>query len=125
MMQTDREFLTPEEAVKVDAALLSSKEKFATRLAIYALRCLREISQQQQCAIASITPDQITQWIEQDTNLHDKLEIDGSFTSFFSRLVMSSMKPLNRISEELQIPVANLTVDQVVAGFEKDSQVKR
>lgn len=125
MMQTDREFLTPEEAVKVDAALLSSKEKFATRLAIYALRCLREISQQQQCAIASITPEQITQWIAQDTHLHEQLEIDDSFTSFFSRLVMSSMKPLNRISEELQIPVANLTVDQVVAGFEKDSQVKR
>ncbi|UWU49850.1 hypothetical protein APLC1_4730 [Limnospira platensis C1] len=35
------------------------------------------------------------------------------------------MKPLDRISQELQIPMANLTVDQVVAGFEKESQVKR
>jgi hypothetical protein len=38
------DFLTEDEAIQVDAALLSSKEKFSTRLAIYALRCLKEIA---------------------------------------------------------------------------------
>lgn len=125
MMQPDKEFLTPQEAVKVDTALLSSKEKFSTRLAIYALRCLREIAADKKCAIAAITPNQIIDWINQDETLRDKLEIDSSFEAFFSRLVISSMKPLNHIAEELEIPVDNLTVDQVIAWFEKHSKARR
>lgn len=119
------EFLTQEEAIKVDASLLSSKEKFSTRLAIYALRCLKQIATEDSITVAEITPERITAWIKQDQNIQQQVEIDASFESFFTRLVVSSLKPLKQISLEQEIPVEALTVAQVIAWFEKDGKVRR
>ncbi|MGC9528155.1 MAG: hypothetical protein ACP5D7_21675 [Limnospira sp.] len=124
-MEPNMEFLTPEEAIKVDAALLSSKEKFSTRLAIYALRCLQQIGKEKNCAIAEIHPEQVVEWIKRDEKIQHQLEIDESFEIFFSRLVISSMKPLNQISKELETSVEDLTVEQVVNWFEKDGKIRR
>ncbi len=119
------EFLTQEEAIKVDASLLSSKEKFSTRLAIYALRCLKKIAQEDGITVAKITPERITAWIHQDPKIQQQVEIDASFESFFTRLVVSSLKPLKQISQEQEIPVEALTVAQVISWFEKDGKVRR
>ncbi|MGL5510297.1 MAG: hypothetical protein ACRC2J_05185, partial [Microcoleaceae cyanobacterium] len=59
-------FLTETEAIAVESALLTSKDKFSTRLAIYALRCLKQISQSTGRAIALIQPAEIALWISQD-----------------------------------------------------------
>ncbi|MCG5060463.1 MAG: hypothetical protein KA714_21420 [Limnoraphis sp. WC205] len=122
-MQPTMEFLTTEEAIKVDAALLSSKDKFSTRLAIYALRCLKQIAEVQEISVEQITPAQITDWIKQDQNIQQQLEVDSSFESFFTRLVLSSLKPLTQIAQSEEIPIEMLTVEQVIAGFEKQNKI--
>lgn len=123
MMQPTMEFLTTEEAIKVDAALLSSKDKFSTRLAIYALRCLKQIAEVQEISVEQITPAQITDWIKQDQNIQQQLEVDSNFESFFTRLVLSSLKPLTQIAQSEEIPIEMLTVEQVIAGFEKQGKI--
>ncbi|MEB3281833.1 MAG: hypothetical protein VKK42_23210 [Lyngbya sp.] len=122
-MQPTMEFLTTEEAIKVDAALLSSKEKFSTRLAIYALRCLKQIGAEKEISVSEVTSEQVSDWIKQDENIQQQLEVDSSFEMFFTRLVLSSLNPLKQIAVEEQQPIENLTVEQVIAWFEKESKI--
>ncbi|MGB3533654.1 MAG: hypothetical protein WBA13_09050 [Microcoleaceae cyanobacterium] len=116
------DFLTQEEVIQVDAALLSSKEKFSTRLALYALRCLKQISQEKQMAIESIQPQQIQAWIQQDEAIQKQIELDNSFETFFTKLVISSLKPLKQIAIEENQPLEDLTVKQVITWFEQQSK---
>ncbi|MCS7030975.1 MAG: hypothetical protein NZL92_05545 [Gloeomargarita sp. SKYG116] len=60
-------FLTREEAAQVDAALLSSHEKFLTRLTISSLRLLIHIARCYQVPVEQLTPTQIIAWFEQDS----------------------------------------------------------
>jgi hypothetical protein len=116
------EFLTQEEVIQVDAALLSSKEKFSTRLALYALRCLQQNSLEKKIEIESIQPEKIKAWIQQDPTIQKQIELDNSFEAFFTKLVISSLKPLKQIAVEENQPVENLTVKQVIAWFEQQSK---
>ncbi|MGJ3251545.1 MAG: hypothetical protein ACFE0J_10495 [Elainellaceae cyanobacterium] len=121
-------FLTVEESAKVDTALLSSREKFSTRVAIYSLRVLKQIAQQERKAIAQISREQIIDWVEHDksvsTNMAQGLKTDDSFRSFFTQLVLSSLKPLKQISQETGISLEDLTIDQVIAWFEKEAKIR-
>lgn len=121
-------FLTVEESDKVDGALLSSREKFSTRVAIYSLRVLKQIAQQERRAIAQISKEQIVDWVEHDksiqTNMAQGLKTDDSFRSFFTQLVLSSLKPLKKISEETGISLGDLTIDDVIAWFEKEAKIR-
>jgi hypothetical protein len=66
-MQPDQQqFLTPEESYAVDGALLSQSEKFLTRLTISSLRLLQIIADEEQTAIADLTPAVIIAWFEKD-----------------------------------------------------------
>ncbi|VXD23417.1 conserved hypothetical protein [Planktothrix serta PCC 8927] len=116
------EFLTEDEAIQVDAALLSSKEKFSTRLAIYALRCLKQISQNEEIIIENIKPEQVQSWIEKDANFQEKLELDANFKNFFSQLILASLKPLKQASQAENIPIQELTVKQLIQWFEQESK---
>ncbi|MGL6139658.1 MAG: hypothetical protein ACRC2M_20355 [Planktothrix sp.] len=116
------EFLTEDEAIQVDAALLSSKEKFSTRLAIYALRCLKEIAKTEDIKIEDIKPEQVQYWVKNDDSFKEKLELDGNFHQFFSQLVISSLKPLKQASQAENIPIQDLTVKQLIQWFERESQ---
>jgi hypothetical protein len=119
------QFLTLEECAEVDAALLSSPEKFSTRLAIYALRLLKEIAQKTGLSVVEVTNKQIAEWIEQDESIKQQIEIDASFESFFTNLVISSVRPLQQISLETGEEIEALTVKQLVAWFEKDGKIRR
>ncbi len=123
-MQPATEFLTPEESAQVDGALLTSKKKFSTRLAIYALRCLRQIAEETDLAPEEIPSEQITTWIQKDENIKQQLEVDASFENFFTRLVMSSLGPLKQVSQEFGVPLQDLTVQQVVKWFEKEGKIE-
>ncbi len=116
------EFLQPEEAAKVDAALLSSQEKFLTRLAIYALRSLQQISQRTNTPADEITPQQVADWIQEDATIQKQVDVDASFATFFSNLVVASQKPLVQISEETNQPLASITVEQIIDWFEQESK---
>ena len=116
------DFLTEDEAIQVDAALLSSKEKFSTRLAIYALRCLKEIAKNEDIKIENIKPEQVQSWVKNDDSFKEKLELDGNFHQFFSQLVISSLKPLKQVAQAENIPIQDLTIKQLINWFEHESQ---
>ena len=59
MVMNNEQFLTPEESADVDKALLTSSEKFLTRLTISSLRLLKIIAQEQEIAIDELTHQQV------------------------------------------------------------------
>jgi hypothetical protein len=121
-MQPPTEFLTPEEAAEVDKALMTSHDKFATRVAIYALRSLKQIALQNNTAIENLNSAQIEDWVYQDESLQQG--IDREFKQFFSHLVISSQTPLKRAAEEAGVAIEGLDVAQVVAWFERNAKRK-
>ncbi|MBE9181032.1 hypothetical protein IQ268_20950 [Oculatella sp. LEGE 06141] len=125
--QDPNQFLTPEESAEVDKALLTARERFSTRVAIYCLRSLKQISQAQSVPIATITDQQIADWIEQDESIQQPaqgLEASDSFKGFFTRLVLSALKPLKQIAAEADAEIETLTPSQVIAWFEKDAKAR-
>jgi len=78
MTPPEAPFLTPAESAQVDAALLSSPEKFLTRLTISSLRLLAQIANDEGVAIADLTPDQIIAWFERDSKNRREQGIDAA-----------------------------------------------
>lgn len=62
-----QQFLTTEEAVAVDCALLSTHEKFLTRITISSLRLLQKISADQEIPLEQLTPADVIRWFEADS----------------------------------------------------------
>jgi len=77
--QPSEQFLTYEEAVKVDAALLQTHEKFLTRLTISSLRVLKHIAEEYGVAIEDLTPEQIIAWFEKDAKIRQEQGSDAAF----------------------------------------------
>lgn len=119
-MPSPEEFLTPEECAEVDKALLTSRDKFTARVAIYALRSLKQIAQQEQTTIEALNPTQIENWVYNDPAL--QAGIDREFRQFFAKLVIASTKPLRRAARSLNTEVATLTVPQVITWFEEQAK---
>jgi hypothetical protein len=118
------QFLTREESVQVDAALLNSQDKFVTRLAIYALKLLKQIHQETGASVENITAKELSAWIEKDEKFKQEIESDATFEDFFTRLVISSLKPLKQLSQATNIPIESLTVEQVIQWFEQQAKLK-
>ena len=74
----EQQFLSPEEAADVNAALLDSSEKFLTRLTISSLRLLQIIAQDRQVAIEQLTHKQIIEWFEQDSKIRREQGVDAA-----------------------------------------------
>jgi len=119
------QFLTHDEAVLVDAALLTSQEKFTTRVAIYSLRTLKRIAEESGEAIATLSTDRILAWIEQDVTEQQETAINTEFTQFFARLVVSSLNPLRQASAETGTTLETLSLHQVIAWFEHQSKARQ
>lgn len=119
-MQPATEFLTPEECAEVDKALLTSHDKFATRVAIYALRSLKQIAELHETPIANLSSGQIEDWVYQDESLQGGGDRD--FKQFFSRLVISSLSPLKLAAQDAGTTVENLTIAQVITWFEREAK---
>jgi hypothetical protein len=63
----NQQFLTTEEAGEVDRALLSTHEKFLTRITISSLRLLHKISIDRNLPVAELTPEIVIAWFEADS----------------------------------------------------------
>jgi hypothetical protein len=120
-MQPSNEFLTPEECAEVDKALLTSHDKFSTRVAIYALRSLKQIAQANGVPIVQLEPQQIEAWVYQDESL--QTGIDREFRQFFSQLVIASMKPLRQIAAAAGVPIEAIELAQVINWFEQQAKL--
>jgi hypothetical protein len=119
-METPIEFLTVEECHQVDAALLSSREKFTARVAIYALRSLKTIADEQNCSVVDLSEEAITRWIAMDQSLANEPNEypDGNFLHFFVKIVLAARKPLREIAGSLGLSIEQVTVAQVIAWYE-------
>ena len=124
-MEPLADFLKPEECAEVDMALLSSKEKFSTRLAIYALRVLKQIAGETGRPITEVSNQQVMDWIKNDQSIQQSIQVDASFENFFTNLVVASLRPLKQIAVEGEGAIEQLTVKQVVAWFVKDGKIRR
>jgi hypothetical protein len=76
--QSPMQFLSEDESADVDAALLSSSEKFLTRLTISSLRLLKIIAQDLGIAIEDLTHQQIIDWFEQDGKVRREQGVDAA-----------------------------------------------
>jgi hypothetical protein len=113
------EFLTFDEVAEVDRALLTSRDKFSARVALYSLRSLKLIAEKYGVAIADLNAQQIADWVAADPTFQSKPEFDEGFKGFFAKLVISSLNPLTQIALETEGRIEDLTVPQVVAWFEQ------
>lgn len=77
--QPSTQFLTLDESAKVDAALLSSSEKFLTRLTISSLKLLKHIAQDYNIAIEDLTTQQVIAWFEKDSKIRREQGIEASY----------------------------------------------
>jgi hypothetical protein len=77
--QPSTQFLTLEESAKVDAALLSSPEKFLARLTISSQRLLQQIAQEYSVKIEDLTAQQIVAWFEKDSKIRREQGIDAAY----------------------------------------------
>jgi len=77
--QPSTQFLTLEESAKVDAALLSSPEKFLARLTISSQRLLQQIAQEYGVKIEDLTAQQIVAWFEKDSEIRREQGIDAAY----------------------------------------------
>ncbi|MEA5573984.1 hypothetical protein [Calothrix sp. UHCC 0171] len=77
--QPGTQFLTAEESAKVDAALLSSPEKFLTRITISSLRVLTHIAKEYDVKVEDLTAQQIIAWFEKDSKIRRESGIDAAF----------------------------------------------
>ncbi|MBD2624577.1 hypothetical protein H6G48_24100 [Microcystis flos-aquae FACHB-1344] len=77
-MIENRQFLTPEESADVDAALLTSPEKFLTRLTISSLRLLKIIAEDMGVTLEELTHKQVIQWLEKDSQLRREQGIEAA-----------------------------------------------
>ena len=101
-MEPLADFLKPEECAEVDMALLSSKEKFSARVAIYALRVLKQIAGETGKPVAEVTNGQVMDWIKNDESIKGSIELDASFENFFTNLVAASLRPLRQIAADAE-----------------------
>jgi hypothetical protein len=62
-----QQFLSTEEAMAVDRALLSTHEKFLTRITISSLRLLQKIAIDQNIPVEQLTPTDVIGWFEADS----------------------------------------------------------
>jgi hypothetical protein len=77
--QPSTQFLTLEESAKVDAALLSSPEKFLTRLTISSLKLLKHIAQEYGVSIEDLTTQEVIDWFEKDGRIRREQGIEASY----------------------------------------------
>ena len=78
MEQPTTQFLTVEESADVDAALLSSPEKFLTRLTVSSLRLLKIIAQEEGVPIEELTHKQLIAWFEKDGKVRREQGVDAA-----------------------------------------------
>jgi hypothetical protein len=77
--QPSPQFLTPEESADVDKALLSSSEKFLTRLTISSLRLLKQIAKDTGVTVEELTHQHVVDWFEQDGKIRREQGVEAAF----------------------------------------------
>ncbi|MEO1352663.1 MAG: hypothetical protein AAFW84_28345 [Cyanobacteria bacterium J06635_15] len=78
MLDQTVQFLTPEESAEVDKALMTSPEKFLTRLTISTAKLLKVISKDLDTPVEALTAKQIIEFFEKDAKLKQEKGVSAS-----------------------------------------------
>lgn len=78
MLDQTVQFLTPEESAEVDKALMTSPEKFLTRLTISTAKLLKVISKDLDTPVEALTAKQIIEFFEKDAKLKQEKGVNAS-----------------------------------------------
>ncbi len=140
------QFLTLEEAQVIDAAQLSTLEKFMTRITVSSLRVLQKIATDLGVTIAALEPARIVAWIEADAQIRRDRGIEAAFLKwpegddlefpdplvdevshaklsshekFLARLTIAALKVLAPMAEDCGVGIETLAVSQIVAWVQE------
>lgn len=78
MLEQTLQFLTPEESAEVDKALLTTPEKFLTRLTLSTAKLLTFIARDLDTTVGQLTTAQIIAWFEADSKRKQEQGINAS-----------------------------------------------
>ncbi|MBT9311569.1 hypothetical protein [Leptothoe kymatousa] len=78
MFDQTLQFLTPEESADVDKALLTTPEKFLTRLTLSTAKLLAFIAKDLGTSVDALTNEQIIQWFEADSKRKQQQGVNAS-----------------------------------------------
>lgn len=78
MFEQTLQFLTPEESAEVDKALLTTPEKFLTRLTLSTAKLLAFIAKDLDVSIEDLGTEQIIRWFEADAKRKQEQGINAS-----------------------------------------------
>ena len=65
----NEKYLSQSEALDIEMTMLSTHEKFLTRITISSLRMLQQIAESEGVKVEELTPSQIIKWFERDAEL--------------------------------------------------------
>jgi hypothetical protein len=114
------QFLSDEECAEIDRTLLPSRDRFSIRVAVYSWRYLQRVSAGLGISITDLQPQQIRDWIGQDTTLQTSAGFDESFMDLLDRLLISSLGPLQKIAQQEKTKIERLTLPQIIHWFEQE-----
>lgn len=143
------QFLTLEEVQQIDRTTLSSMDKFMARITVSALRIIIKIAEDLQVHGEELSPEQIVQWIENDSLKRRELGEDAAFLKwnssqpdldfedsrqdqvtsahlsghekFLTRMVISATQTLQAIAKDRSSHVKDLTIEQIILWTERSS----
>jgi hypothetical protein len=79
VQQPGAQFLTLEESGNVDAALLSSPEKFLARITLSSHKLLIHIAKEHGITVEELTAQQIIGWFEKDGKIRREQGIEAAY----------------------------------------------
>ncbi len=146
------QFLTLGEAHAIDGAMLSTMDKFMTRITVSSMRIINQISQELKVNGEDISSSQIVNWIEHDSQIrktqgedaaflkwtspHPDLDFEdtrqdvvtganlSSHEKFLTRMVISALSELMAIAKDYSVHIDDLSVVQIIAWMERDAKSK-
>ena len=129
--------LTPEESLQIDSSLMTSQERFSTRVAVYALRVLKQMAAETPSSDPEggldpdrlCSPQEIRHWLQHSAASRallseSNLDWDEPFLDFWTQLIDSAQRSLQIISQKRSLPLNDLTFAQVVEWFEAQAKEK-
>lgn len=109
------EWLSPQECDVIDQTLLPTRDRFSIRMTVYSWRYLLHLSQPEGLTIAALDPQHIRALLQQDKTL--PVPEEASVTDLLVRILSSSLKPLQIIAHEANVPIEQLTLEQIIQWF--------
>jgi hypothetical protein len=146
------QFLTLDEAHAINGAMLSTMDKFMTRITVSSMRIINKISEELKVHSEEIAPSQIVNWIEHDSQIrktqgedaaflkwaspHPDLDFEdtrqdvvtganlSSHEKFLTRMVISALSELGAIAKDYSVHIEDLSVTQIIIWMERNAKSK-